>query len=361
MAETIQQYQATQKGGPFAFATVPKPAVGPNEVLYRVKAVALNPIDWKILYLGPPPGQLVDGFPAVLGCDSAGIVEEVGEDVTGFKVGDEVLGVGRAGGKGAAFQELVVVPEFCVGKKPKSISFEEAASLPYEPMHHDCRYAIVLTPKSRIMYITAAAAIHASLRIPLPFLKDSVTSGPKPKSVLVLGGSSGVGASTIQLLRLVLPSAIILTTSSPQHHATLVSLGATKALDRNSSNLVSDIRAATDGRGVETIIDAVGAGATQKDIFAAFSDDSPREYAAVFTAAPLKGPEDVKVHTTFGADIFNAPGGRNALVGLSQLIEQNKFKVPVQVKVVGHGFEAIPKGIEELKAGVSWAKLAITI
>ena len=76
----------TAKQGPFAVGTtdVPKPGVG--ELLIKVQATALNPVDWKIQAYG----LFIDVFPAILGSDGAGTVEEVGEGVTGFAKGDRV-------------------------------------------------------------------------------------------------------------------------------------------------------------------------------------------------------------------------------------------------------------------------------
>ena len=213
-----------------------------------------------------------------------------------------------------------------------------------------------------VCYCTATAAIYASLQIPLPFLPGSSNTGPQPKSILVLGGSSAVGASAIQILRLVLPSATILTTSSPQHHAHLTSLGATQAFDQKSSTLVEDIKRATPGgKGVEAIIDAVSSGATQTAVFDTLSAEGSREYAEVVTGTPVQVPEDVKRHQVFGQSLFRAPGGSNAMSALSELGRQGNFKIPLQVKNVGRGFEAIAKGLEELKGGVSGTKLVVTI
>jgi NADPH:quinone reductase-like Zn-dependent oxidoreductase len=123
---SIQQYQTTKQGGPFALVTVPKPTPGLKEVCIRPRAVALNGIDWKILKFG----ALVPSWPAVLGIDGAGTVESVGDGVTAFKVGDEVMSYAHGiRGKGS-FQEVYTVPENLVAKKPAALSFEEAASLP---------------------------------------------------------------------------------------------------------------------------------------------------------------------------------------------------------------------------------------
>ena len=95
----------------------------------------------------------------------------------------------------------------------------------------------------RVGYLTAAASITGGLHVPLPYLDP--TGSSSLKSVLVLGGSSAVGAAAIQLLRLALPSAMILATSSANHHAHLVSLGATKCFERSAQEDTSAVKAAT--------------------------------------------------------------------------------------------------------------------
>ena len=107
-------------------ASVPRPNPGPNEVSICLKAIALNPLDCKKL----DSGFMVESWPAVLGIDGAGIVEAVGHGVNSFKVGDEVFALFGHDSRAAAFQEVAVVQEMFVAKKPSNLTFEEAASLP---------------------------------------------------------------------------------------------------------------------------------------------------------------------------------------------------------------------------------------
>jgi NADPH2:quinone reductase len=126
MSDTMLQYQATQKGGPFALATVPRPAPEPTDVCIRIKAVALNPLDWKMT----TRGEMVQNWPATFGLDVAGVVEQVGDQVTAFKPGDVVFSLAGIGGKTAGFQEIVTVPQHFVSLKPHSCSLEDSVSLP---------------------------------------------------------------------------------------------------------------------------------------------------------------------------------------------------------------------------------------
>ena len=126
MAQTSLQYQVDKKGGSFVEASVPFPSPSPNEICVRTKAVALNPLDWKNRAFG----VTVQSWPAVLGIDAAGVIESVGLSVKDFEAGDEVLCLGSMDNQGATFQEIITVPSHQVAKKPASLTFEEAASLP---------------------------------------------------------------------------------------------------------------------------------------------------------------------------------------------------------------------------------------
>lgn len=129
---TTVRYVATQKGGPFQLLAVPRPTPGPGEVAIRLKAVALNPWDCRQVY----DGALVESWPVAIGADGAGIVEVVGENVTTLEVGDEVFSLFGHGEAAAAFQEVAIVPEYHVGRKPSQLGYNEASTLPYD---HSCK------------------------------------------------------------------------------------------------------------------------------------------------------------------------------------------------------------------------------
>lgn len=86
MSRTHKALVLPEKFGEFIVADFPREAPGPGEILIKVQSAALNPVDWKIQKFD----VLIDGYPAVLGSDIAGDVEEVGEGVTDFKKGDRV-------------------------------------------------------------------------------------------------------------------------------------------------------------------------------------------------------------------------------------------------------------------------------
>ncbi|KAJ5610640.1 transcriptional regulator family: Fungal Specific TF [Penicillium lagena] len=143
-------------------------------------------------------------------------------------------------------------------------------------------------------------ALGIGLKTRLPFLPDGPTTGFNPSSVLILGGSSALGAAVIQLLRLAVPDCLILATSSPKHHKHLVSvLGADGAFDRNSTSLITEVKSASGSQGVDAIIDAVGAGSSQRNIFEAFNPSGPKKYAQVWT-----GDEEIQVPSGVDSVMF---------------------------------------------------------
>jgi NADPH:quinone reductase-like Zn-dependent oxidoreductase len=116
------------QGSPLEVTTTAKPtSIESNEVMIRLKAIAINPADCKMI----DQGHRVISWPLVPGLDGAGVVEAVGDDVKNFALGDEVLAMFTAGDSGGAFQNFAVVQETMVAKKPTTWSFEDAATLGY--------------------------------------------------------------------------------------------------------------------------------------------------------------------------------------------------------------------------------------
>ena len=212
----------------------------------------------------------------------------------------------------------------------------------------------------RICYLTAATIITVGLHVPLPHL-DS-TGSSSLKTILVLGGSSNVGAAAIQLLRLALPSATILTTSSAEHHDRLISLGATKCFDRSAQEDTSSIKAATPGdSGVDAILDAVTAAATQPAVFTALNSKGPKLYSHAVTGQNVEVPEGVQSTSIFGQQIFGVKGGMSAMPGLASLVQSGKYKLPAKVEVLGNGFSTIEQGLDKLMKGVSGTKYVVSL
>ena len=172
---------------------LPDPEPSGRDVLVEVRAISANPIDTKVRRTVSAAERMWK----VLGWDATGVVRAVGEDVSLFKVGDEVWYAGditRAG----ANSELHVVDERVVGRKPKTLSFAEAAALP-------------------LTGITAWEILFDRLLI--------TKNGSAKKTIIVIGAGGGVGSIMVQLLRELTSFTIIGTASRPDTHDWLKQLG----------------------------------------------------------------------------------------------------------------------------------------
>ncbi|WP_405825172.1 NADP-dependent oxidoreductase [Streptomyces sp. NBC_00838] len=121
-------YVYTRFGGPEAeaFLDLPKPVPGPGELLVAVRAAGVNPVDWKLRTGYTRPGSTPKPLPTVFGSEASGVVEQVGEGVRGFAVGDAVFGNPVTGG----YAEYTLLPAAITAHKPDAVSFTDAAALP---------------------------------------------------------------------------------------------------------------------------------------------------------------------------------------------------------------------------------------
>ena len=180
---------------------LPAPQPGPRDLLVRVKAISVNPVDTKVRRnRAPKPEQ-----PEVLGWDAVGIVEGVGADVTGFRAGDRVFYAGSITRPGAN-SELHVVDERIAARAPASLEDGQAAALP-------------------LTAITAWELLFDRLRVP--------QGGGAGQSILIVGGAGGVGSILIQLARQLTQLKVIATASRPETQAWCRELGAHAVIDHS--------------------------------------------------------------------------------------------------------------------------------
>ena len=196
---------------------LPAPAPGPRDLLVKVEAIAVNPVDTKVRSPKETNRDKVEAPPRVLGWDAAGVVEQVGSAVTLFKPGDKVFYAGdiARAGSNSAFQ---VVDERIVGSMPKSLSFAQAAALP-------------------LTAITAWEALFDRLKVPTP------PHAQPQRSILLIGGAGGVGSIAIQLAARVAGLKVIATASRPESAAWCRELGADVVVNHHG-NLVEEVRKA---------------------------------------------------------------------------------------------------------------------
>ena len=211
---------------------IPKPEIDDDdEVLVQIKAAGVNPIDTK-LRAGLYP---LNSFPAILGCDGAGIIENVGAKVTKFKIGDPVYYFhGGLDGIHGNYTEYKVLNQHFITHKPKSIDFFESAALP-------------------LVAITAWEALftHANLT--------------KNKSIFINAAAGGVGHVAIQLAKYK-KAKVFASVSSHEKNEFVSKLGADHVINYKKENVSDEILKLTNNKGVDIVLDNVGGDEIEKII-----------------------------------------------------------------------------------------------
>lgn len=170
-----------------------------HDILVEVRAVAINPVDAKLRANANPAGE-----PRILGFDAAGVIRARGGQAHLFGDGEEVFYAGSVVRPGSN-QQFQLVDERIVGRKPRSLSFAEAAAMP-------------------LTAITAWEALFDRLRIP----RGTSSNG---EAVLIVGGAGGVGSIAIQLARRLTGLMVVATASRPETRAWCEAMGAHRVLD----------------------------------------------------------------------------------------------------------------------------------
>ena len=209
--------------GPFQERTIPRPALGENQVLVKISASGVNPLDTKIR--AGTAEHARQPLPAVLCVDMAGTVEELGPGVTALQPGDAVYGmVGGVGGLPGTLAEFSVVDVDLLARKPKDLSMRQAAALPL---------GIVTAWEG----LVDRAKVHAQ------------------QKVLIHAGAGGVGYVAVQLA--LAYGATVFATVSPGKQKIVEELGAS-AIDYRSTPVEDYVQACTGGAGFDIVYDTVG-------------------------------------------------------------------------------------------------------
>jgi NADPH2:quinone reductase len=227
----------TAPGSPesLQFATIDEPQIQKDtQVKVRLMAAGVNPIDTKIRQRGL---FFADAFPAILGCDGAGVISEVGAAVVHYHVGDEVYfchgGLGREPGNYAQFTVLEAAH---LSRKPQTLNYNEAAAAP-------------------LVMITAWEALF-----------DRAHLQPQ-QTVLIHAGAGGVGHVAIQLAKHT-GARVITTVSDPLKAEFVKTLGADVVILYPDTDFVQACKQLTSGRGVDVAVDTVGGEVFRKTLHA---------------------------------------------------------------------------------------------
>lgn len=210
------------------WSEIEEPKIQAGELLVAVKAVALNPVDYKVVLNGNPAWQ----YPHIVGVDLAGEVVSLGNDVTNVKVGDRVAVHTSLARKGA-FAEYAAMDARAVALVPEGVSFEEAASILCAGM-------------------TAYEAVLQKLNT------------TQKKNILIHAGAGGVGGFAIQLAKQL--GLKVFTTASTENHEWVMSLGADIAIDYKKEDVTKRVHEETDGRGMDLILNTVSRDVATADL-----------------------------------------------------------------------------------------------
>lgn len=335
--------------GPFEVAPASQPAPAAGELVVRVRAVAVNPVD---AMLGVSRRVVVPWvrYPTVLGSDIAGEVVAVGPDVTSFSVGDRVVAMAagqerpRNRANEGGFQELVTVLARVTALLPDRLPFTDAVVLP-----------LGLT--------TAAAGLYEADQLALPL--PSVDGAQRAGVVLVWGASTSVGCNAVQLARA--SGYAVVATAGRKNHDMVRSLGAEAVVDYRDADAVEKVLAAVGDRALVGSL-AIGRDALGRVLRVARHAAGTRAVASVYpdpltkarrVTARLRG---VRLTTIWGGTPVVSPVGP-AIYGafLPAALAAGTFVPAPAARITGHGLDAIPGALQTLRAGVSGSKVVVTL
>ncbi|WP_250005638.1 zinc-binding alcohol dehydrogenase family protein [Actinoplanes sp. M2I2] len=354
------------RNGAFEVGPAPCTPPGPDQIVVRNHAVAVNPLDWVIQVAGRVAYSWLT-YPAVVGADLAGEVVETGSAVTRFRAGDRVLALAVGTDRDVdspaqgAFQQYTVVPEVLAAPIPASLSYRDAAVLP-----------LGLSTAACSLFQTT----HLGLRLPV------AGAPPAGATVLIWGGSTSVGVNAIQLA--VAAGYDVITTASPRNAGLLTDLGASRVCDYRSPTVEADI--------IETLSDrtpagavAIGLGAAPACIRIAGASRGNR-FVSVATAPvtfengfslprTLTGMvggvlrwqlaarrRGVRMKFVFGSDVKkNDVGPAIFRDFLPAALAEGRYRPLPRASVVGTSLAGLQKALDQQRRGVSATKLVVEL
>ncbi|PZF72695.1 zinc-dependent alcohol dehydrogenase family protein [Taibaiella soli] len=324
-ALVLEQFNA-----PYLDSEVSTPVAGEGQVLVKIAASGVNPLDLKI-----KSGQAAHAqakLPAILGIDLAGTVIALGAGVTDFTVGDEVYGMtGGIAGVPGSLAEYAAVDAALIAKKPANLSMHEAAAVP-------------------LIFITAWEGLVD---------RANVSTG---KNVLIHGGAGGVGHVAVQIAKA--KGALVFTTVTPEQNGLIESYGAVP-IDYNSLSVEEYVQQYTNGEGFDIVFDTVGGAVLDASFKAARQyfghvisilgwgthhlaplSFKGATYSGVFTLYPLISGKGRKHH----GEILNEA---------TKLIESGSVKLNVDEKIFKPA--TIENAYQYLQEGANKGKVVVDI
>jgi len=309
----------------------PIPHPSAKQVLLKIKAVAINPVDWKM----STTGYIINNYPIVLGSDVCGEVVEVGDDVTKVSVGDLVYGCTPLNTPGfGTFAEYCLSMEICTYPVPPGWSPEVASALP-------------------LANYTAFLGLFWHDNLGLSFEQGN------GETVLVWGATSSVGMSVVQLLAQT--GYNVIATCSPQFNDHVMRLGASHVFNYREPNVVEEIRQFTNNQ-LRYIYDSVG---DDKSMLCLSHEGS----TSIAYTSKYSRPPGLHENAKFSSVSLGGIYGRsveeqefvfgNCAHLVDRLAREGKFITP-ELEIY-QGVDQIKVALEKQKAGVSAKKVIVKI
>ncbi len=284
LTDTMKAVRIHQYGGPevLRYEDAPRPVVKPDEVLIRVHAAGVNPVDWKVRE-GHVKSMFTYPMPLIPGWDVSGVVQSTGLDTSRLKAGDEVYSrpdIARDG----AYAEYIAVRESEVALKPKSLDHVQAAAVP-------------------LAALTAWQALFDAAKI------------QPGQTLLIHGAAGGVGTFAVQLAKL--KGARVIGTASKKNHEFLRSLGADETIDYNTTRFENVVH------GVDAVLDTI-TGETMERSWQVLKKDG-----ILVSILQPPSPEKAAAHGVRCAHTFVQPSVPQ-LNEIAKLLDAGKLKVIVE-------------------------------
>jgi len=268
------------------FQTIPKPVPKATQVLVRVYATSINPIDYQTRR-----GDYNDlvRLPAIIGVDVSGVIEAIGEAVTHLQVGDEVYYSPQIFGEFGSYAQYHVAEESIVAVKPINLTHVEAACL---PLAGGTAWDCLVT--------------RGNLQV--------------GETVLIHAGAGGVGSIAVQLAKAI--GAYVFATCSSRNRDFVTELGADRVIDYKNEDYAEVIRQETNGLGVDLVLDTIGGEAIQRSL------EIIRPFGRLISIVDIATPQslleawgkNLTIHFVF------SPQYRAKLEALTKLIERHQLR-----------------------------------
>lgn len=274
-------------------SNVALPELGEHQVLVKIKATSVNPIDWK-LREGYLAQMMPWDFPIILGWDVAGEIVEIGSAVKDWQVGQEIFSRPETTRFGT-YADYTIVDDHLLARKPEGASFEDAAAVP-------------------LAGLTAYQAL---------FTHGKLKAGEK---LLIHAGAGGVGIYAVQLAKNI--GATVITTASKKNHALLKELGADQVIDYHTTDFSEVLE------DIDLVFDTMG-GDVQRDSFKVLNENGR------LISIVSQPDEELAKNVAVAESIWLQPDGKQ-LQEIADLMTEGKVK-----SVVGHTYPLTAEGVKK--------------